>query len=90
MIGVTLLVCLTVLAIAYRAELLLDRWLALREAPAPRQEAVSLPRDLYNVAQSYHEEWAREQAMQAMREMYGESGSWDIVRIRYGLAEKGE
>lgn len=63
--------------------------LALRAKPAPRQEQVSIPPDLYAVAQSYEDVWAREQAELALREMYGELGSWDMVRLRFS-PDKGD
>lgn len=88
----TALVCLLVLALFVRATPLLDRLVAIREGelafksrPAPRQEQVSLPDDLYQLAQSYEDTWAREDAMKAMREMYAELGSWDRVRVNFAM-----
>lgn len=92
MVWATLLVCLTVLVLAESAKPYLERLLAMRErehaarlTPPARQEAVSIPGDLYALAQAYEDLWAREDALKAMREMFNESGSWDVVRVRYGL-----
>lgn len=92
----TALVCFTVLVLVLRATPFFDRLVAIREgelalksAPTPRQEQVSLPDDLYALAQSYEDTWAREQAMQSMREMYAELGSWDRVRVNFALHVSG-
>lgn len=88
----TIIICLTLLLVLDNVRPLLERLVAIRERatePARPQEAVSIPDDLYALAQSYEDPWAREQAMQAMREMYGDSSSWDVVRVRYGLDSQG-
>jgi hypothetical protein len=93
MIGVTLLVCLTVLALAHRAERLLDRLVTLRErqlqpqAPQPQPEQVSIPPDLESVADRWEDQWARDQVRASMREKFAEYGNWNTVRRAYGLGE---
>jgi hypothetical protein len=87
----TLALCLTALGFLHRLLPLWQRLVALREraleiesTPPAREEATSIPGDLFALAQSYEDEWAREQALQAMREMYAESGgNWDIVRVNF-------
>ena len=92
----TLIVCLTILALfqwflgPIAQELLgISRLKIERDAEPPRpQEAVSIPPDLYALAQSYEDEWARDQAMQKMRELYGDTSNWDLVRVSYGLSQR--
>jgi hypothetical protein len=89
-------VCLTVLVILERLRPFAERVVALRERAAefvanpPRQEATSIPPDLFAMSQAYTEPWAREQALQAIRELYGELGNWDLVRVRVHLPTPNE
>lgn len=93
---------LTALVICLTAVYALERLLPLLRAqsarlvrqteaalmPVPRQEQVGLPSDLFGLALSYGEEWAQEDALKRMRELYAETGSWDMVRVQFGLSEK--
>lgn len=60
---------------------IMERQLALREEvvknKVTKQEPI--PLDLLTSI-GYSDAWAREQAMQKLREMYAEYGSWDNVR----------
>lgn len=53
------------------------------EAPAPLPEPEPMPKDLFAVAMSYRDEWAREQALHKMNELKEETGSWEHVREAY-------
>lgn len=86
------LVCLTVLALAWRAERFVDRLVAIRErAPQPQPpqaaEAVPIPADLESVADRWTDQWARDQVRVSMREKFAEYGDWNTVRRAYGIGE---
>jgi hypothetical protein len=88
----TALVCLSVVWLAWRAELLASRLVAIRErVPQPQApqapEAVAIPPDLESVAERWGDQWARDQARASMRERFAEYGDWNPVRRAYGVGE---
>src|SRR5262245_35227752 len=86
-------VCVTVLLLAWRAERLCARWLSLRElvvSSPPTPEPV-LPDDLRKLAMRESQGWAVEEVRRGMIEAYHaatgtEDERWDVVRRRYALA----
>lgn len=72
----------------------LDTWLDIQreryarpEGPPPKDP---MPADLEGLALSYGDEWAREDAMKRMQELYEESGDWDRVRTAAKAMRVGE
>jgi len=68
----------------WRIEPLLKRTLDIAEArtrPIPAlPKADPMPVDMLAASLEYPDEWAREQAVSRLRELYNELGSWDAVR----------
>jgi hypothetical protein len=86
-------VCVTVLLLAWRAERLGARWLSLREQAVSRPATPEpvLPDDLRRLATRESQGWAVEEVRRGMIEAYhAASGTdqerWDVVRRRYQLA----
>lgn len=70
-----------------RTRPLLVQLLAAKPVPAApvAVKAEPLPTDLLLVAAQESEPWAKEQALQAMREAYDATLNWNAVRQRFGL-----
>jgi len=62
----------------------LDAWLEIQRdryaTPALPPAKEPVPADLEGLANSYGDEWAREDAMKRFQELYEETGDWDRVR----------
>lgn len=77
----TAIVCAFLLYLSERYRPLLVR--VLERKLAPPLEAVEIPQDLLGMAMLYPDEWAQGDALKAMRETYGMTGSWDAVRQKF-------
>jgi len=65
----------------YRAERFLREYLAGRRDPAPvLEKPAPIPGDLLVQAQQYAHDWARQQALDHMYELYGKFKDWSTVR----------
>lgn len=62
---------------------LLAEWRAPKKDP--RNEP--MPIDLVAHAKSFADAWAQDQVLEAMREDYAQSESWDLVRAKHGLGD---
>lgn len=87
-----LLVCGLLLYFYERTRPLLVQLVEYRRPPAPAAAPVAVkpdpvPTDLYLIAAQESEPWAREQALQAMREAFDSTGDWNAVRHRFNLQE---
>lgn len=84
------IVCGTLGALWWRAERLLDRWLALREraavAATTPPSKMQIPLDLAMRVDEESEPWAREHLRSMVRESYEELGDWAAVRQKMGMA----
>lgn len=62
----------------------LDRWLEIQADRYAKPEPVApkdpMPEDIAALAFAYPEEWAREDTVKRLQELYEESGNWDRVR----------
>jgi hypothetical protein len=88
------LICCTVVWLAWRAERLLARLVAIRERPPQPQalppalvETVVIPADLESVAAQWTDQWARDQVRATMREKFAEYQNWNAVRRAYGIGD---
>ena len=61
-----------------------DEWLAIHRMrhtrPVALEDKDPMPSDLAALALAYPEEWAREDTMKRLQELYEESRDWDRVR----------
>jgi hypothetical protein len=55
------------------------------EAPVPLKKPESPPLDLIMEAMNEGTEWAKEDAMKKLWELYSEEQDWDRVRVRWGV-----
>lgn len=92
-LGSVVVVCVTVLLLAWRAERLCARWLSLRELVVPRPATPEpvLPEDLRKLATRESQGWAVEEVRRGMIEAFHaatgtEDQRWEVVRRRYALA----
>lgn len=91
---IALAICLT---IVYLTERLLSLYRAVQLAKVQSVAPVSaligpdpLPGDLAKLAQQESAEWARQDALKAMYEMYETTKSWDVVRALWRPDGNGE
>lgn len=66
----------------WRGERLLREYLASKapQQPAPEKAADPIPDDLLVQSQQYAHDWARQQALDHMYELYGKFKDWSTVR----------
>lgn len=79
---------LVALIAVLRFSSLAERLVVVREqvvAPKSPVEPISVPPDLVEQALLESEPWAREEALTAMRELYGHVGDWNAVRRSFGV-----
>ena len=64
----------------FRAERLVREYLAKREAKPAPVKVEQIPDDLLAQAMAYADDWARQQALDHLYELYGKSKDWSTVR----------
>lgn len=52
-------------------------------------KSFDIPEDLVALALNEREDWAREEALRAIREKYEQLGDWNMVRRAVGVANRG-
>lgn len=74
-------------ACLWRAEPVLRAWIAAWQAVhvPVLNTPVPVPDDLVALAATHSEDWAREETLAKMRELYEELGDWALVRPRFGV-----
>lgn len=84
----TFTACVFITAWLYRVEQAYYCWLDSKKpipAPAPAKETKPLPADLMAYARSQGSDWAQQQTLDALYELYGQHGhDWDTVRKAIG------
>lgn len=85
------LLCAALLIVGWRIERVLkaraDRQLAIEERKValeearvkPREQDIPIPKGLLMIAANETESWANEQLKQRMRELFAETGDWNVV-----------
>lgn len=72
----------------------LDRWLEIQAEryakPEPVKAPDPMPEDIAALAFAYPEDWAREDCVKRLQELYEESGNWDRVRAAAKALRIGE
>lgn len=74
----------------WRTELLIRLFLGREDkrlAAAVSAVKVEVPQDLQEVALEESEPWAREEALDAMRDLYRISGDWNTVRRHHSVGQ---
>lgn len=97
---VSLVVCFTVLLLAYRAESFIDRLVQIKERAFDAQKSTEasgpgavgssklvIPDDLEALAMTESETWAQEDVRGIIRERYAQLKDWNKVRIAVGIGE---
>lgn len=70
--------------------LMLDAYVTRLIPPVP-PPPIEVPDDLLAIAaSSFQDAWAQEDMVKSMRERYEALGSWDLVRVAYGVAGRGD
>lgn len=72
----------------YRAEKLVVRYLDYKKPPEPLPpvDYSGMPDDLIVHANTYGTDWARQQTLDAMNELYGKLQDWQKVRTAMGFS----
>ncbi len=80
-LAAVVVVCLTVLAVGHAARGIVDRTLKVFERKYAPTPAVPIPPDLQTRVTAFGDEWAQLNEAQRLRELYGDLGSWEAVRV---------
>lgn len=72
----------------YRAEAIIYCWMEDHKPPkaAEQKPAPEIPPDMMLHVKSFGADWARQQAQDAMYELYGQLGDWQKVRTAMGFS----